>query len=173
MDFFDVVEKRKSIRSFEEKPVEEEKLKKILNAIYLSPSAGNLQARKILIIKDQETKQKLNEFSGGQNSLTEAPIVLAFFYLPKESAARYDERGEKMYALQDATIAISYAQLAATAEGLASVWIGAFDDEKVKETLQASEGFEPAGLLPIGYAAEEGHERDRKEWNETFFEEKF
>lgn len=173
MDFFDVVERRKSIRLFEDKQVEEEKLKKILNAAYLSPSAGNLQARKILIIKDKETKDKLSEVGGGQTALAGAPLILAFFYIPKESAARYAERGEKMYALQDATIAITYAQLAATALGLASVWVGAFDDAKVKEILNAPAGFEPAGLLPIGYAAEEGHGRDRKEWNEVFFEEKF
>lgn len=173
MEFFETVKKRKSIRSFKGKKIEENKLKKILNAIYLSPSAGNVQARKIVVIKEQKIKEELNACAGGQNALTEAPVVLAFFYAPKESALRYSERGEKLYALQDATIAMSYAQLAATAEGLASVWIGAFDDKKVKEILKVPTGFEPAGLLPIGYANEKGRARERKDWKEIFVEEKF
>lgn len=173
MEFFEVVNKRKSIRVFKNKDVEEEKLKKILNAAYLSPSAGNLQARKVLIIRNKKTKEKLSKVAGGRTALSSAPIVLAFFYLPEESGAKYGERGTKMYALQDATIALSYAQLAATAVGLASVWIGAFDDKKVKEILKAPAGYEVAGLMPLGYANEKGHKRDRKKWNEVFFEEEF
>jgi len=70
-------------------------------------------------------------------------------------AGRYGKRGELLYAIQDATIACTFAMLAATALGLATVWVGAFDAGEVRRVIQAPEGIDPVAILPLGYAAED------------------
>jgi len=173
MEFFDVLDKRKSIRQFKDKQVEKEKLDKILEAIASAPSAGNLQARKILIITKPEAKKKLCEASLGQGCLIQAPIILAFFAIPKESESKYGTRGRDLYAIQDATIACTYAHLAATALGLGSVWVGAFHDDSIKKAVGAPADYITVALLPIGYPNEEGKPRSRKKFEELFVKEKF
>jgi len=154
MDFFELIQARRSIRFYKPQAVEEEKLKRILEAANLAPSAGNLQAYLILIVRDAATRQALAGASLNQEFVAQAPVLLAFFALPQLAAAKYRSRGVELYSLQDATIACTYAQLAATALGLATVWIGAFDDAAVKRVLKAKAEWRPVALLPIGYAAE-------------------
>ncbi len=85
----------------------------------------------------------------------QAPLVLVFCAHPARSAKKYGQRGATLYGVQDATIACAYAQLAATALGLASVWVGAFDDEAVRAAIGAGQDLLPVAILPIGYAGEE------------------
>jgi nitroreductase len=153
MDFLELIHARRSIRAYQPQPVEEAKLTRILEAADRAPSAGNLQAYTILIVRDAAVRLALSRAALNQDSLTQAPVVLAFFAHQQVSAAKYKNRGE-LYALQDATIACAYAQLAATALGLATVWVGAFNDEDVARILHAKEDWRPVALLPVGYPAE-------------------
>jgi len=152
MDFFQVLRERHSIRSFTETPVEAEKLKAVLEAANLAPSAGNLQAYEIYCVTDGATLQALAEASFGQKFVGRAPVALAFCAHPGR-ADKYGSRGANLYCLQDATIACAHAQLAVTALGLASVWVGAFDDDAVRRVLDIGAGLRPVAILPIGYAA--------------------
>jgi len=155
VEFFEVVQNRQSIRKFTSQAVEETKLHRILEAVNRAPSAGNLQAYRIFVVKDPEVQESLARATGGQRSVAEAPLVLVFCAEPARSAQKYGPRGEQLYCIQDATIACNYAQLAATALGLASVWIGAvFEMEAVRENLKITEDLWPIALLPIGYPAE-------------------
>ncbi len=86
-------------------------------------------------------------------SLSSVFFGLDFFANPSRSGRRYGSRGEQLYCIQDATIAAAFAQLAAAAQGLASVWVGAFDDATVKKVCNASEQLKPVAILPIGYPA--------------------
>jgi len=166
MDYFEVIRKRRSIRAFQPRPVEPEKLRRVLEAADLAPSAGNLQAYEILVARDGERKRALAQAALGQAFVAQAPVVLGFAANRSRSAAKYGRRGAELYALQDATIACAYAQLAATAEGLATVWVGAFDDDAVAEALDLPEGLRPAALLPLGYAAEEPEPTPRRSLEE-------
>jgi nitroreductase len=154
MDFFETIDKRRSIRTFQNKGVDNEIVKKLLSAVSLAPSAGNLQAYKIRLVRDQKTKEELTIASYDQASITEAPIVLVFLADQKQSEAKYEERGAELYAPQDATIAAAYCQLAATALGLGSVWIGGFDPLEVSRILDLGAYELPVAIIPIGYAAE-------------------
>ena len=155
VEFFEVVHQRRSIRKFTPKAVEESELRKILEAVNRAPSAGNLQAYQIFVVKDPKVQESLARASGGQRAVVEAPVVLVFCAEPARSAQKYGSRGEQLYCIQDATIACNYAQLAATALGLATVWIGAvFEMETVRENLKITEDLWPIALLPIGYPAE-------------------
>jgi len=162
MEFFEVIQKRQSIRRFQARPVEAGKLTRILAAANRAPSAGNLQAYRIFVVKEPDVRARLDAASGNQGSVKEAPVVLVFCAHPERSATRYGSRGGELYCVQDATIACTYAQLAATALGLASVWIGAvFEPETVKEALRLEEDLWPIALLPLGYPAETPPQKPR------------
>lgn len=144
--------KRKSVRSFSEKLVEEEDLKEIIEAANSAPSAGDLKAREIIVASDLELKKRISEAAYGQKQVAEAPAVLVFVALPEESAKKYAERGRDLYAIQDATLAAGFAWLEAVNQGLSGGWIGGFEEEKIREILNLSENQKPIVLLPIGYA---------------------
>lgn len=166
MNFYDLMQKRASIRKFTNKEVEEELLQKILEVIRLAPSAGNLQPFRVKIVKDEETKRKLAKASFNQNFIIEAPIVLVFFAYPEESKIHYGERGERLYSIQDATVALYTAHLMAEELGLGSVWVGAFNDSEILSIFNLSKKFVPVGLLPIGYKGEFPSKKKRKSLEE-------
>jgi len=154
MGFLELAEKRHSIRDFTEQPVEEETLQKILAAANIAPSAGNLQAFKIAVVRDPGARKALSEAAMGQMFVSIAPVALVFFADLKRSSGRYGGKGRSLYAVQDATIACAYAQLAAEELGLSSVWVGAFGEKDVCRLLNAPRDLKPVAILPLGYAAE-------------------
>jgi len=154
MEFFDVLQSRQSIRQFAEKAVEEDKLRRILSAANQAPSAGNLQAYEIFIVRENSDRKALAKAALGQDFMARAPVSLVFCAHPGRAAVKYGQRGRRLYSIQDATIACAYAMLTATALGLATVWIGAFRDAEVKLAIRAPEELEPVAILPIGYPAE-------------------
>lgn len=147
----EVFKKRHSVREFQKKEIKNNHLKEILEAAESAPSAGNLKARKIVIVKDWKLKEKLTEASLTQEFIKEAPIVLVFCALPLVSAMKYGSRGKDLYAIQDATISASFAWLQAVMLGIAACWVGAFNDEKVKEVLGLKKDEKPIAILPFGY----------------------
>ena len=162
MDFFDIVKTRQSVRVFAPKPVEPDKLQAMLEAAELAPSAGNRQAYEIYVVRDPSRKAALRKAALDQESVSAAPVALVFCADPERSAQRYGERGAHRYSLQDATIACTFAMLAATALGLDSVWVGAFDDEAVRRAIGASADKVPVAILPVGYGAEKPGRRPRR-----------
>jgi nitroreductase len=170
MDYFEVIRNRRSTRSFTEQPVEEEKLQQILFAANLSPSAGNKQAYEIYIVRDLEKRRALAGASYNQEFLIQAPIVLVFCTHAALSQPRYGERGVKLYTIQDATIACTQAILAATALGLGSVWVGAFDDQAIHQIIGAPPEHFPVAMLPIGHPTHIPEPRLRRKLEEMVHE---
>ncbi|MCX6818849.1 MAG: nitroreductase family protein [Candidatus Aenigmarchaeota archaeon] len=170
MDFFTAVSSRRSVRAFRAEAVEQAKLQKILESANSAPSAGNLQAYEIVLIKDKKQKEALAEASNNQKFIAEAPIILVFCANPMRSS-RYNSRGTNLYCIQDATIAASYAQLAATALGLSSVWVGAFDESTVSKIINARAVL-PIAIIPIGYPNEEPEKTPRRKISDIVHNEK-
>jgi len=162
MDFFEAVEQRQSIRAFESRPVEEEKLRKILETANAAPSAGNLQAYEIYVVRKRQDRAALARAALHQDFVASAPVVLVFCTHPARSSGKYGARGARLYSVQDATIACAFAMLAVTSLGLASVWVGAFRDEGVREALRLSDDLQPVALLPVGYPAESPERAERR-----------
>ena len=162
VDFFDLVQARRSVRAFSKTPVEHEKLERILAVARLAPSAGDLQSYRIVVIADPATKAALAAAASGQTFVAEAPVVLVFCADAKRSESRYGRRGASLFCVQDATIAACYAQLAAGAQGLASCWVGAFDETGVAAALGAPPELRPVAIMPIGRAAEEPERPHRR-----------
>jgi nitroreductase len=154
MEFFDVIKNRHSIRSFSNQPVEPEKLQQILETANLAPSAGNLQAYEIYVVADAKKRDGLSCAALAQEYVAVAPVALVFCTHPELTEGRYTERGPRLYTVQDATIACSFALLAATNLGLGSVWVGTFDEKVVRLIIGAPDSQVPVVILVIGYAAE-------------------
>ena len=154
-DFFETVRHRHSVRKYRsDTPVEPEKLHAILEMSCAAPSAGDLQSYRIVVVKDGERRAALAQAAGGQSFIAEAPLCLVFCSEPLRSGQKYGERGRELYTIQDTTIAATYAQLAVVAAGLASTWVGAFDEIAVANVLQLEPGLKPLALLSVGYSAE-------------------
>lgn len=162
MDYFKIINERRSIRAYKNEPIETEKLEQILQSVNRTPSAGNLRAYKVYLIRDERRKGELVVAADHQEFLSEAPVVLIFCAHADRSERRYGERGKDLYSVQDATIACTYAMLAATALGLSTVWVGAFDEERVRKVIGAPLTHRPVAMLPIGYAVEESRLRARR-----------
>jgi nitroreductase len=169
MDYFEAVKTRRSIRAFQKKPVEEEKIRRIIEVISLAPSAGNLQAYEFVVVKDPMLKDKLAKAALGQSFVSEAPVCFVFVAYPERSSKKYGRRGSELYCVQDATIAATYAMLAASALGLSSTWVGAFEEEAAARAVGATRGKRPIVILPIGYAAESPGSTPRRPIRDTAF----
>ncbi|MGE5124467.1 MAG: nitroreductase family protein, partial [Acidobacteriaceae bacterium] len=105
MEFFEVIQKRHSIRSFTDQPVDNEQLQTILETANLAPSAGNLQAYEIYVVTDAKKRDGLSCAALAQEYIAKAPVALVFCTHPELTEGRYTERGTRLYTVQDATIA--------------------------------------------------------------------
>lgn len=166
MDFFETVKERHSIRAYKAQAVETEKLQQIFQAINRAPSAGNLQAYEVYQIDDADRKSALARAAYDQEFLMQAPLVFVFCAHAARSADRYGKRGTNLYCVQDATIACTFAMLAAAALELSTVWVGAFDEDAVREIIGAPQTQRPVAMLPVGYPAEAPRNRPRRSLNE-------
>ena len=171
MEFFEVLKERRSIRFFKSSELKKDDLNRILLAANSAPSAGNLQSYEIILVRDKERREKLAKACFNQHFVAQAPVVLVFCANRERASVRYGKRGEKLYSVQDATIACSYAQLAATALGLGSCWVGAFDEDEVREIINAPHYIKPIAVLPIGYADEEPRPTPRRSLSDLVKEE--
>ncbi len=153
MEFREVVARRCSVRAYSRAGVSDTVLDRILNEVVRAPSAGNLQGYSIVRVRSLRGRRALAEAAGGQEFLAEAPVVLVFLADPGRSAEKYGDRGGSLYAVQDATIAATYAVLAATDEGLASAWVGAFDESGVR-TACGETSLRPVAMIAIGHGQE-------------------
>ncbi|MCH1519002.1 MAG: nitroreductase family protein [Nitrosopumilus sp.] len=147
-DLFAVMKKRRSTRKFSDKPVETVKIDKIIAAADTAPTAGNFQGFEIFYVKSPEKKRLLVDACNFQ-SCVDAPIVLVFCKNPSRVKFNFPPYVLRKFAIQDATLAAGYSQLAAQALGLSSIWIGMFDEQKIMDILQTD--LVPSSLLCIGY----------------------
>jgi len=173
MSLHDVVTRRRSVRAYRPDAVADEQLDRILEAMRLAPSAGNLQAFQVVVVRAADRRRALAQAAIGQGFLGEAPIVLVFFADGPQAARRYGQRGVELYALQDAAIAASYAQLAAHDLGLGTVWVGAFRDAQVSAVVAAPSHLLPVALLAIGHPAEQPAPTPRRALGELVHAEQF
>ncbi|MCE5311060.1 MAG: nitroreductase family protein [Acidobacteriales bacterium] len=161
MDLFDVIKRRRSVRAFTAQPVKAGDLEQILAAANAAPSAGNLQAYEIFLVTQEKQRVLLARAALDQFFIAQAPVVLVFCANQARSAPKYRERGKRLYAIQDATIACTFAMLAATALGFGTVWVGAFDDAAVERVL-GRDDLLPVAILPIGYPGEKPEPTPRR-----------
>ena len=133
MNVFEALSKRRSIRKYQPKPVEEEKVAKILEAARLGPSAANMQPCSFVVVTKPEVKESLRAAYGAE-WFVQAPLIVVGCANPKE-AWRRDRFDKEEYWKVDAAIALQNLVLAATELGLGSCWIANFDEKALKKAL--------------------------------------
>ncbi len=163
MNVLEAIRARQSIRAYQPRPVEPEKLAAILSAANQAPSAANLQAYRIVVVRDDARKQALVAAAAGQKFLATAPVVLVFAVDPARSAQKYGPRGEQVYCMQDACAAVSNAMLAAVELGLGTCWVDAVDEQMAGRAVALPAGLRAAVILPVGYPAETPPRTTRRE----------
>jgi nitroreductase len=150
MNVMEAIRTRKSVRAYEDRPVEDEKLQTVLEAARLAPSASNSQEWRFVVVRDADMRRKLAEAAHNQAFVGEAPVVIAAC---AESVDRVMACGQPSYPI-DVAIAIDHMTLAAVEQGLGTCWIGAFDEAGVKSLLGVPESARVVELLPLGYPAD-------------------
>ena len=153
--FSNVLERRRCTREFSQRIVPEEIIKSALDIARNAPSAGNLQAYQVVVVRDEDTRKRLAEAAGEQAFVGEAPVILVFCAEPGASIPKYGHRGATLYCVQDASIYAATTQNALEAQGVSSCWVGAFSESKVANILHCSpETLRPVVLMPCGYKKE-------------------
>jgi nitroreductase len=169
MDVFEAINKRRSIRKYKNIDIEIEKLDKILEAARISPSAANRQEWKFIVVKNQDTRNKLMGAANGQKFVGEAPVTIVACSTESE---RVMPCGQHAYTV-DLSIAVSFMILEATELGLGTCWLGAYDEKAVKTILDIPQEIRVPAMFTLGYAEENPGPRPRKELEEVLCLEKF
>lgn len=192
MDFMDISKMRVTVRKFSQKPIEEEKIEKILEAGRWSPTAVNAQPQRVLVLNTPENLAKVKEFcsfgydqkyvdlskecndkaNGKINIYYGAPLVLFVCY-DKTACWTHPQNGKSSGAT-DGTIVATHMMLEAASIGLGTVWISYFDEEKAMELLNIPETWQPVCMIYVGYPADDFVPNTklgchRKPLNETCF----
>jgi nitroreductase len=161
MKLFEAIHKRRSIRRFSDRPVEDDKLQTILEAIRQSPSWANQQCWHFIIIRDDRVKKKISEYTfvesyftprgfranPAQKGIAEAPVLLIACADPEKSGDLWDQK----YYLTDMGIAAQNLMLSARALELGTVFVGVFDEKKIKKYLEIPSFIRVVGVFPLGY----------------------
>jgi len=155
VELYETIQRRKSVRRYTDRPVEEEKLGRILEAARLAPSWRNGQCWRFVVVRDPGTIRRLAQEQplGYQINrwLRSAPLVVVACADPKASG----RRGDQDFYLVDVAIALEHLVLAATAEGLGTCWIGALDEERTRRILDIPLKIRVVAVTPVGYPADD------------------
>ncbi|HEC86695.1 MAG TPA: nitroreductase [Thermoplasmatales archaeon] len=162
MDVFEAIKRRRSIRTYLDRPIEKEKITKLLQAAQLAPSAKNRQEWKFIVVTDEKVRKELIPACRGQKFIAEAPVVIAGIADPTF----------RWYKL-DMGIALEHVALEAVELGLGTCWIGAFDEKAVSRLLGVPPNLETVALLTVGYPREEGLKTSRKPLDEIVYYERY
>ncbi len=167
-DLFRVMATRRSTRNFDtSKLVEQWKIDKILAAADTAPTAGNFQGFEVFYIKNKEIKKRLVEAANNQPYVN-APVVLVFCMDPSRIKINFPSEILAKFSLQDATLAAAYSQLAASALGLSSIWIGMINEEKVMQIIDTQ--LRPSSILCIGYPQKKRLPKSRRKLKDLIHE---
>ncbi len=162
-DLFRIFSTRRSTRKFAKTKVESWMVDKILAAADTAPTAGNFQGLKVFYVKNKKTKEALVEAANNQPYVN-APVVLVFCMDPSRVTMNFPPEILAKFSLQDATLAAAFSLLAASGIGLSSIWIGMFDEEKVKSIIETD--LRPSSILCIGYPEKRRPPKKRRKLKE-------
>ena len=167
MDFMDVVRARRSVRRYRPDPVPQAKLDHLLEAARLAPSWANGQCWSFILVTDPKAKSRLAE--AGNEWVEQAPVVIAACADPRKSGSKKDQP----YYLVDIGIAMEHLVLAATDQGLATCWVGWFDEQKARSALGVPKDIRLVALMPLGYADETPEARPRRSLGEIVYRDRW
>lgn len=146
MDFETIIRKRTATRKFSSNKPEEDKIKSVLEAFRLAPTAKNFQPQRVIVAKSDEALVKIDKVSPCRYN---APVV---FIVCSDKDIAFSNGNHSTYEM-DACIATTQMMLEAVNVGLDTIWIEMFDKEALKKEFSLPSSLEPICLLPVGYKA--------------------
>lgn len=168
MDIYEAIEKRESVRTYKDQDVEDDKLRRVLEAGRISPSARNRQERKLVVVRDPEKRKAIAKLSE-QPWMAQAPVIVAIVGLT-DYVMSCGVPADPV----DCAIAGDHMSLAAVAEGLGSCWVGHFDQNACRELLGVPGTATIIQLMTVGYPATESKgDKNRQPFEKVICEERF
>lgn len=165
MNVEEAIFSRRSVRSYKQKQIPKEKIKKIIKAARMAPSAKNRQDWKFVIVDDEETKKELSQKATTQPFVKDASAIIAGV----DTDPDYVMSCGTPAGIVDLSIALDHISLKAAEEGLGTCWIGSFDQGVAKNILKIPEKYRIVTLMTIGYPErplDERIEKSRKDLEE-------
>ncbi|MFT5873324.1 MAG: nitroreductase [Clostridium sp.] len=170
MEFYDVVQTRKSIKKFNNTPIDSEKLARMINAAMMSPSWKNNTSYKFILVDEKKeleqiSKAIMNKDNSAAQSIIDSPMTAVVVADPDASG----EVENKEFYLVDSAIAMEHFVLSATNEGYGTCWIAAIDEDIIKKTLSIPQNYKVVAMTPIGEIAESKEHNDKKNIKDFVF----
>jgi nitroreductase len=158
MKFLDLVQKRSSVRAFEPRPVEKEKLDYLLEAARMAPSAVNFQPWKLIVVTGDGIQQLQESYP--REWFSSAPLCIVVCGDHRKSWKRSSD--EKDYCDVDVAIASTHLMLAAAEQELGTCFVCNFDVSKCRAALSLPKHLEPIAMIPVGYSKPDANEETEK-----------
>lgn len=154
MDVFEAITTRPSITRYKNEGVERENLARILEAARWAPSAGNMQSWEFVIVTDLDKLEKLSEYAHNQSHVRDAPAAIVILSDLDKAERQYGERGRELFAIQETAAAMQNMLLEAYNQDLGAAWVGAFEEERVRDLLSIPDRLRPVAIVTLGYPDE-------------------
>lgn len=176
MEFTELIQKRCSVRSYTDAPIAPEKLEAILEAGRLAPTGKNHQPQRILVVQSPEGLEKMAKAMHNANAYTAKAVLMICADTTDCWVRSFDSHCIHEI---DSAIVTTYMMLAATEQGLGSLWVERFDREILRQEFQIPEQYSPDALLCLGEAVPEAikspdrYNTERKPLTETVWYEDY
>lgn len=152
MDVPEAAKAWRPVTKFQSVPLPEDAIRSLFSTVRLAPSVDNAQPWKFVLVTDEERKARLAAAAHNQKWIAEAPVVVVALALLEQTDALV---GGYISAFSvDVSFAVAHLLLAATHHELGSAYVSSFDDERVRELIQAPDSARVVGLVPLGYPEE-------------------
>lgn len=168
MDVLTAIKERRSVRRYQNRQVEEEKLELILEAARLAPSARNLQNWRFLVVRDAELRKQIADIAQ-QPFVGTAPAIIVGVSTDPDRVMSCEVPA---YAV-DVTIAMTNITLQAVSLGLGTCWIGAFKQAELKELLNVPAEYKAVLVMPLGYPEDAPKSKHRRPIEQIVLYDKF
>jgi len=168
MELDQALKGRRTIRKFEKREIPIEFISECLDAARYSPNSGNVQNYRFIVVRSKNVIDKLSRICENQEWIAKAPVLVVICSEMEQIKRLYGVRGEALYSIQNCASAIQNMLLKAYELNIGTAWIGAFDEEKLKETLKIPKDVRPQALIVMGYYNEKNLEEIEKEPLDNF-----
>ncbi len=170
MELDKIIKERRTVKEFFEKPVSWNLIVKCLDAARFAPNSGNIQNFRFVIVREKEVINKIGKLCEGQEWISKAPVLIVVCSDIKQLIRLYGARGEALYAIQNCAVASENLILTAQSLGLGTSWIGAFNEDAIKELLEIPENIRPQAVIAIGYSKKTDETKRESLDNFVYFE---
>ncbi len=167
MTFQELINRRQSVRRYQDKPVEREKLQQLIEAVRFAPSASNSQPWKLILVDEPELKNKVANatFSNLMSFNKFAPQASVMAVLVIEKPKMITQIGgsvkHREFPLIDIGIAAEHFCLQATELGLSTCMLGWFNEKKIKQLLSIPKKKRIGLVITLGYEIDDYKQREK------------